>query len=101
MRATFHEQLFLLAVAGIVTYMCWKCRIASSTIILIVVVSAFLFACTCPGMEAFAEVAGPTAINYDTLLDAGIVRTNVFNCASSIGNTAEQGYKYADPKTDI
>jgi hypothetical protein len=101
MRATVAEQIFLLAVAGIVTYMCWNCRIAPSTIILIVVVGAFLFACTCPGMEAFAEVDGPTTIDYATLMDAGVVRPNVFNCANTIGNTAEESYMYADQKTDI
>ncbi len=100
MRATFHEQLFLLAIAGIVIYLCWNCRIAPSTIIFLVVVGVFLFACVCPGMEAFAEVEGPT-IDYNTLMDAGVVRPNVFNCASTIGNTAEENYIYADPKTDM
>ena len=100
MRATLHEQLFLLGVAGVVSYICWNCRIASSTIILIVVLCAFLFACVCPGMESFAE--GPSvAINYSTLMDAGVIRPSVFNCASTIGNTAEESYMYADPTKDM
>jgi hypothetical protein len=137
MRATLHEQLFLLAVTGIVIYLCWNCRIAPSTIILIAVVCAFLFVCACPGMEAFAEVTrpfglilinpkrsgrvlensvdlienqinpnplevtGPSTIDYDALMDAGVVRPSVFNCANTIGNTAEESYIYADPKTDM
>ena len=101
MRASLHEQLFFLAIAGAVIYLCWNCRIAPSTIIFIVVVIAFLFACVCPGMEAFAEVSGPSTIEYDELVAAGVIRPNVFNCASGIGNTAEESYKYADPKTDI
>ena len=96
------DQVFLLAIATAITYLCWNCRIAPSTIVLLVVVGAFLFACVCPGMEAFAEVEGPTiAIDYDALMNAGVVRPNVFNCASAIGSTAEQSYLYADPKTDI
>ncbi len=102
MRATVQDQLFLLAIAGAILYLCWNCRITPSTILLLVIIGAFAVACIYPGTEAFAEVEGPTiAVNYDTLIDAGVIRPNVFNCASTIGNTAEQSYMYADPKTDM
>jgi hypothetical protein len=94
MRATLQEQVFLLGVAGIVSYLCWNCRIASSTLVLIVILGAFLFACVCPGLESFTEKA-------TTLADGGIYQTNVFNCMDLIGTTGEQNYLYALPKIDI
>jgi hypothetical protein len=93
MRVTPKEQAFLLAVAGATIYICWNCRITPSTIILIVILSAFLFACVCPGMESFLESTKPSTIH-----DAGILGPNLFDCMNLIGNSAKDGYHYADPK---
>ena len=71
---------------------------------MIVLLAVLGLACVaaCPGIEFFQEANPPNrTINYQALMDAGAIRPNVFNCANMIGNSPEESYKFADPKTDV
>jgi hypothetical protein len=59
--------------------------------------------CTCYVRETFqaeAPAPAPIAITNETLVAAGIVRPNVFNCANQIGITAEMSPLFAS-KNDL
>ncbi len=67
--------------------------------IVLLVILGLAGVATCPGIEFFQETTRD--IDYQALIDAGAIRPNVFNCANMIGNSPEESYKFADPKTDV
>jgi hypothetical protein len=91
------DALFLLVVVGIIWFLCWKCDINKSMILLILLLGISVVVLAYPGTESFYVAGLPPSppVTTDNLEFAGIARPSVFNCMDKIGITAEMSPLFA------
>ncbi len=79
------EVFFILVVIGLIAAICWKYRITPSLLALIGVLALTICCLAFVGVEKFVGLE----INNASLMDAGLLRPSVFNCADEVGRTPE------------
>lgn len=97
------NQLLFFSLFSAITAICWNCEIHRSILVLLVILGIAL--CACATKEYFYQEkqalalaltpAPAVPITNATLMEAGIVRPSVFNCANQIGITAEMNSLFA------
>jgi hypothetical protein len=95
------NQLLFFSLFSAIAAICWKCEIHRSILVLLVILGIALCACATKEYfyqekQALALAPAPSVpITNATLMEAGIVRPSVFNCADQIGITAEMNSLFA------